>query len=226
MAIKYHSTNVNSIEADYQGTVWLEFLDLLGVPHSYNGQTGKTLVVNSSENGLIFSDVTNNFNVKVKLIPSSAFNDTDNPTDAEVYIWASDISNIPEAERGITYILFESVDSSTTNYNYVWRTYADISTIGLIRIRDKYNQFINVNQTPLNYEPSLTGNSNNKNELVESDQGQSWFIDINGNALNFNKTNGNIEIVNPNKGLITHTPGGKRYKQLTADDGTIITIEE
>ena len=54
-----------------------------------------------------------------------------------------------------------------------------------------------VNHTPLSYIPSLTGNANNRNEIVTDSQGDIFFIDYFGDALKLKNANSLI-ILNSN----------------------------
>lgn len=80
-----------------------------------------------------------------------------------------------------------------------------------------------VNHTPLSYIPDPTGNQHNRNEIVTAVDGTIWFIDKEGRALRFTKTAGDIEITNPQKGLIIASPFFAKWRTRVNNQGDIFT---
>lgn len=88
---------------------------------------------------------------------------------------------------------------------------------------DSFNLAPQINDTPLAYVPTLTGNANNHNEIVTASDGTMWFIDLAGRGHRFTITDGDIEITDFQKGVIHKTSNGDRIRQRILAHGAIQT---
>lgn len=164
-------------------------------------------------------------NEKIIRMPDSAFSNPLAPTDIEVKAWANSYVDPNELRDSI--LVYHSLDGSDSNYKYVWYVIRSTSyPVDIARIKDFLNiNTINVNLTPLSTEPTPSGNTTNQNEVVISSEGQHWIIDANGVATNLNKSEGDYEVTNENKGIILNTPTGRHRIKSSNQDG-VLTYEK
>ena len=163
-------------------------------------------------------------NERIIRIPESAFSNPLSPTDIEVKIWANSYINPNELRESI--IVYQSLDGSDSNYKYVWYLIRDTSApVDISRIKDSNTipGYILVNHVVLTSEPLPTGNISNTNSISESPEGQHWIIDVNGVAVNMNKSSGDYEVTNSNKGFVMTADNGSRIRVKVLSDNSIIT---
>lgn len=155
-----------------------------------------------------------------KTIPSSAFLDPSNPTDNEVRDWV--IANIPVDEIMGVFVVYDAINSSTTDFNYAWFISETLSDpYNIIRIKSFTVSALVVNNTPTIAEPTESGNVFHLNEKVISPSGQHWLIDELGNASNLNKSEGDYETTGEDSGYIIKTPDGRYKIQHSNQEGII-----
>lgn len=162
----------------------------------------------------------------IQRIPSSAFANPKFPTDVEVKNWA--LGHIDEDNLMGTILVYKSVDGSSSNYAYAWYLIKTTNNpVDVVRIKDIQSinpaDTLNVNNTPLSTEPTTSGNTDNLNEVVISNKGQHWILDINGNAVNMNESGGDYIVTDPTKGFITTDPDtGDKYRLKSKGKGILI----
>jgi streptogramin lyase len=88
-------------------------------------------------------------------------------------------------------------------------------------IADELNLVTRINDTPIAYVPTATGNTDNLNEIVTASDGTMWFIDLEGKGHRFTITAGDIQITDPAKGLIQKTMGGQDARYRILDHGAL-----
>lgn len=86
---------------------------------------------------------------------------------------------------------------------------------------DELNLVTRINDTPIAYVPTLTGNTDNLNEIVTASDGTMWFIDVAGKGHRFTITAGDIQITDAMKGLIQKTMGGQDARFRVLNHGAL-----